>query len=94
MGMGGRFQWVQPAIYPLFAVVAVGGVVALYSSWRHLWTNPEVFPSRSYRQEGVPETEEARLRAKGYEDSIFRSLQEGRRAQGAERPDTRIFGGK
>lgn len=110
--------------YPLLGVVALASALGIYSSVRHLWTNPgegslrawhmgrercakacqatscctalctttcclsswlpvplhcvpapeqpaEVFPSRSYRQEGVPESDEVVQRAKGYEKARF-----------------------
>ena len=38
-------------------MVAIASALGIYSSMRHLWTNPEVFPSRSYRQ--VPHGERA-----------------------------------
>jgi hypothetical protein len=52
-------------------------------------------PSRAYRQEGVPETEEAAQRATGYEEAIFRSLQAGRRQAevGGLWVDCRVGGG-
>ncbi|PRW32592.1 4-toluene sulfonate uptake permease [Chlorella sorokiniana] len=69
---GGRWSWVKPEVYPLIAVVAIAS---------------SVMPGKAYRQEGVPETEEARQRAKGYEEAIFRSLQTGRMKPGEERPN-------
>ena len=36
--------------YPLIGVVALASVLGIYSSVRHLWTNPEVYPTRAYRQ--------------------------------------------
>ncbi|EFN50978.1 hypothetical protein CHLNCDRAFT_141626 [Chlorella variabilis] len=87
----GSFRWVRSEVYPLIAVVVVGGVLSIYSMARHLWTNPEVFPTKAYRQEGVPETPESSERAKGYEQAIFRALQQGRRQPEDERPNTRIF---
>ncbi|KAL4855756.1 Embryogenesis-associated protein B8 [Chlorella vulgaris] len=77
--------------YPLLGVVALASVLGIYSSVRHLWTNPEVYPTRAYRQEGVPESDKAAQRAKGYEHAIFRAVQEGRRRPDADRPHTGIF---
>ncbi|KAL6769955.1 hypothetical protein ACKKBG_A33020 [Auxenochlorella protothecoides x Auxenochlorella symbiontica] len=62
--------------YPIIFPVALALGAMTYSMGRHLWTNPEVFPSKKLRTEGIPEEETNRFRAEGYSKSIFRSLQE------------------
>jgi hypothetical protein len=70
---------------PVVAAVAAGCTCAVYSLARNLYTNPDVHLTMETRGDAVPENDAINKRAKGYEKSFYRGVQEGKE-------NTKIFG--
>ncbi|EFN59624.1 hypothetical protein CHLNCDRAFT_133067 [Chlorella variabilis] len=83
--------WVPPpALYPLFVVFGAAATVCTWSVFRQLKSNPDVHLTYAHRSDGAAEEGTTLKRAKEYYNSIFRQAYH-LRAEGLDRPDTRIF---
>ncbi|CAK0787344.1 hypothetical protein CVIRNUC_010563 [Coccomyxa viridis] len=72
--MAGKFRWIRPDVFPLFAALGLGVGACVYSVSRNFLTNPDVRVFKSSRNDGASEDPKLEEHGKKYKHSFYRML--------------------